>query len=140
MKHNATRFVLVATVFLVVGWALSRLWSPAPRDTNERLAVTTQRATDSALQAHEDAAAYRESVDKWYFVALAGAAIIPLVLAGLLLRMWANAPPEPGEVFREMADALTASRPALPHPETKALNERPMLPARRSGKGRDATS
>lgn len=132
MTHDSMKLILVAAVFLVVGWALSRLWLPAPRDTNERLVVTTERAVRSALDANEDAAAYRDAVDKFYFLALAGAAIIPLVLAGLLLRTWANAPPEPAEVFREMENALTASRPALPHPETKALTERPMLPAQSS--------
>ena len=146
MMSDAMKVIVGGIVVLVLLWMLNRLCSPeafAPMEPNVALTGTAARAMESARDAHEDAAAFKSSVDRWYFIALVGTVALPLVLASLLLRQWGNAPPEPAEVFHEIEKMQMTEHRELPAPEIGALPEHKepaQLPARPSQEDGVATS
>jgi len=92
-----------------------------PPDPNEKLAEVARESVQMAREAREEAAAVRESSGRWFFIALAAAVIAPLVVALLLFRLYANAPPDDAEVFAQLQELAQIETPQLPAPRQRPL-------------------
>ena len=105
MNEDMGKLVAVGGVILVAVMVLRPLCSSrvviAP-NPNVELARTTEKAMDSAQAANEDAAAFRNAVDKWYFVALVMAVAVPLVIVCLLFKYSSQSQPENAEIFQQI--------------------------------------
>ena len=113
MSDGAKAILVIIGIFVFISM-LSPVCSRSP-DVNEELARTARIATESAQQANQDAAAFRNAVDRWYFVGMALAAGVPLVLAVILFVYATKTPAEPTEVFRELDQIRAAEhrKPAI---------------------------
>ena len=103
--RRITRAIGVAVVLIIAVLILRPLCAPevvVPPDANQGAMKVAEDAVALARDANQEAAALRKSVSAWYFVSLVLGVMIPVVVAFLLLRYWAQAPVEDVEVFREL--------------------------------------
>ncbi len=125
MARNELTGAIGWLLVLAVGFAVLRpLCSPkvvVPPDPNAELARAAREAVEMAREAQEEAAAVRASSGRWFFVSLAAAVIAPLVLAWLVFRSSAKAPPDDQEVLTYIHEIMSRDRAALPPPRLRHL-------------------
>jgi len=105
MNEDTRKVVTVGVIILVAAMVLRPLCSSRvviPPNPDVKLARTTEKAMDSAAEANEDAAAFRNAVDKYYFVALVLAVAVPLVIVFLLFKYSLQSQPEDAEIFQQI--------------------------------------
>ena len=105
MSEDTGKVVAAGVVILIAIMVLRPLCSSrviVPPNPNVELARTTEKAMDSAQAANEDAAAFRNAVDKWYFVSLVLAIAVPLAIVCLLFKYSAQSQPEDAEIFQQI--------------------------------------
>ena len=127
MQHDdiagaAAGLVAVLILVLLAGHSCSRDGPEVviPPDPNEKLAEVARQSVEAAREAQagerearKDAAAVREASGRWTAVAFVAAAVIPLAIALLLFKFYANTPPGDAEVLAELH--------RLAEPETRPL-------------------
>ena len=103
--RRITRAIGVAVVLIILVMILRPLCAPevvVPPDANQGAMKVAEDAVALARNANDEAAAFRNAVDRWYFVSLVLGVMIPVVVAFLLFKHWSQAQPEDAEVFRQL--------------------------------------
>ena len=113
-----------AVVLVLLFLMLEPMCTPrvvVPPDPNEKLAEIAKQAVEMAREANERTATAERSSDWGYFIALAAGVTVPLVVALLLFRYYAQAPSDATEVFLQLQEFAEDGLLRLPPPEHEAL-------------------
>jgi len=125
MVRNDTGDMVAGLLILLVVFAILRpMCSPkvvVPPDPNEELAKVAREAIEMAREAREEAASVRASSDRWFFISLAAAVTVPLLVAVLFFKFYANTPPDEAEVVMQLLRLADDENQRLPPPKHKTL-------------------
>ena len=96
---KALGIMLLLVIVIVL---LRPMCAREPPTPDQRIADVADQALSMARNANDDAAAYKASCDRWYFVAVVAAGAMPLAIALLLFRYYTRTPPEDLEVLEQV--------------------------------------